>query len=136
MLARRTPIRDSFRLVRRCLVAAWKAWLRERQIPIFAWSSQARGFFTVRAAPDKGEDKELVNAWYSRKNFARRARAIELGRKLKRNPIHIALAYCMAQDFPVIPIIGPLALGELEDSLEALTIRLRPKQVRWLETGT
>src|SRR6202171_4667561 len=53
---------------------AWKAWLRQRGIPIFAWSSQARGFFTDRAAPDRLSDKELVNAWYSEKNFARPAR--------------------------------------------------------------
>ena len=72
----------------------WKAWLRERQIPIFAWSSQARGFFTDRAGPRQADDPELVNAWYSDKNFARRDRAIELGKRLGKNPIHVALAYC------------------------------------------
>ena len=30
--------------------AASKQWLTERQIPLFPWSSQARGFFTGRAA--------------------------------------------------------------------------------------
>jgi aryl-alcohol dehydrogenase-like predicted oxidoreductase len=113
----------------------WKAWLRKRQIPNFAWSSQARGFFTDRAAPDKRDDTELVNAWYSDKNFARRARAIELAKRLGKNPLHVALAYCLYQDFPVIPLIGPLALGELEDSLKALDITLTPDDVRWLEAG-
>jgi aryl-alcohol dehydrogenase-like predicted oxidoreductase len=113
----------------------WKAWLRQRGLPIFAWSSQARGFFTDRAAPDKLGDKELVNGWYSEKNFARRARAIELGRRLGKSPLHVALAYCLKQDFPVVPIIGPLAVGELEDSLQALEIELSPADVRWLEEG-
>ena len=36
---------------------AWKAWLRQRQIPNFAWSSQARGFFTDRAGRDKRDDR-------------------------------------------------------------------------------
>lgn len=114
---------------------AWKAWLRKRQIPNFAWSSQARGFFTDRAARDKLEDRELVDAWYSERNFGRRDRALELARRLGKNPLHVALAYCLYQDFPVIPLIGPLALGELEDSLQALDIVLTPEEVRWLEGG-
>jgi predicted dehydrogenase/aryl-alcohol dehydrogenase-like predicted oxidoreductase len=114
---------------------AWKTWLRKRQIPDFAWSSQARGFFTERAGPEKRDDPELVNAWYSDKNFARRARAIELAKRLGKQPIHVALAYCLWQDFPVVPLIGPLALQELEDSLEALDITLSPADVRWLEQG-
>ena len=114
---------------------AWKAWLRQHSLPVFAWSSQARGFFTDRAAPDKLGEKELVNGWYSEKNFARRARAIALGERLGKSPLHVALAYCLAQDFPVVPIIGPLAVGELEDSLKALAIKLSPADVRWLEEG-
>ena len=42
---------------------------------------------------------------------------------------------CLAQDFPVVPIIGPLAVSELDDSLEALDITLTAKDVRWLEEG-
>jgi len=118
-----------------CSDDAWKAWLQQRQIPDFAWSSQARGFFTDRAGPDKTDDAEMVRSWYSEKNFARRARAIEMGQRIGKNPIHVALAYCLFQDFPVIPLIGPLALGELEDSLEALDITLTPEEVRWLEEG-
>ncbi len=114
---------------------AWKAWLRKRQIPDFAWSAQARGFFTERAAPDKLDDPELVNAWYSPGNFARRDRAIEFAKKIGKKPLHVALAYCLWQDFPVIPLIGPLALSELEDSLQALDVTLTPEDLRWLETG-
>jgi predicted dehydrogenase/aryl-alcohol dehydrogenase-like predicted oxidoreductase len=114
---------------------AWKKWLRKRRIPLFSWSSQARGFFTDRAGPDKRDNRELVNAWYSPKNFARRARALELAGRRGNNPLHVALAYCLAQDFPVIPLIGPLAIGELEDSLKAIDVELSPDEVRWLEAG-
>ena len=98
-----------------------------------AWSSQARGFFTDRAGPDKRDDADLVNSWYSDKNFARRERAIALAAKLGKSPIHVALAWCLAQDFPVVPIIVPLTLDELADSLAALDIRLSPKDVAFLE---
>ncbi|MDM9625459.1 aldo/keto reductase [Rhizobium sp. S152] len=111
----------------------WKRWLAERQVPNFAWSSQGRGFFTDRAGRDKRDDEEIVRCWYSDRNFERRDRAIELADKLGRSPIHIALAYVIAQPFPVIPLIGPRTIAELEDSLSALDIKLTPEQVKWLE---
>ncbi|MEK1900013.1 MAG: aldo/keto reductase, partial [Rhizobium sp.] len=119
-----------------CVAASddeWKKWLNEKQIPNFAWSSQGRGFFTDRAGRDKRDDEEIVRCWYSDRNFGRRDRAIELAKQLGRHPIHIALAYVIAQPFPVIPLIGPRTIAELEDSLSALNITLTPEQVRWLE---
>ncbi|MBB3962410.1 aldo/keto reductase [Rhizobium metallidurans] len=111
----------------------WKTWLNERQVPNFAWSSQGRGFFTDRAGRDKHDDEEIVRCWYSDRNFVRRDRAIELAAKLGRSPIHIALAYVIAQPFPVIPLIGPRTIAELEDSLSALDIKLTRDEVKWLE---
>lgn len=119
-----------------CVAASddeWKEWMKSRQIPNFAWSSQGRGFFTERAGRDKHDDEEIVRVWYSDRNFVRRDRAIELAQKLGRHPIHIALAYVIAQPFPVIPLIGPRTIAELEDSLSALDIALTDEQVKWLE---
>ena len=112
---------------------AWKAWLKARQIPNFAWSSQGRGFFTDAAGRDRRDNSELVETWYSERNFVRRDRAVELAARLGRKPIHIALAYVLAQPFEVVPLIGPRGLAELEDSLSALDIRLTPDEVAWLE---
>lgn len=114
---------------------AWRNWLAERGIPNFAWSSQGRGFFTDRAGRDKTDNEELVRVWYTEDNFARRDRAIELAQKLGKKPIHVALAYCLYQQFPVIPLIGPRTLAELDDSLEALDITLSPGDVAWLSEG-
>ncbi|WP_203568016.1 aldo/keto reductase [Aestuariimicrobium ganziense] len=111
----------------------WKQWLRERQVANFSWSSQGRGFFTDRAGRDKLDNAELVRTWYGERNFARRDRAIALAEQLGKSPIHVALAYVLAQDFPSIPLIGPRTLAELDDSLQALEIDLTPDQVRWLE---
>jgi predicted dehydrogenase/aryl-alcohol dehydrogenase-like predicted oxidoreductase len=113
----------------------WKAWLTARQITNFAWSSQGRGFFTDRAGRDKRDNEELVRVWYSEENFGRRDRAIELAQKLGKSPIHVALAYVLAQPFPSVPLIGPRTLDELEDSLKAFDIKLTPEDVAWLESG-
>jgi predicted dehydrogenase/aryl-alcohol dehydrogenase-like predicted oxidoreductase len=114
----------------------WKAWLTARQMPNFAWSSQGRGFFTERAGRDKRGNEELVRVWYSEKNFGRRDRAIELAARLGKSPIHVALAYVLAQPFPSIPLIGPRTLGELDDSLQALDISLSPDDLEWLDGGS
>lgn len=113
--------------------AEWKQWLKDRQIPNFSWSSQARGFFTDLAGRDKRDNEEMVRVWYNEQNFVRRDRAIELAGKLGKSPIHVALAYVLAQDFPSIPLIGPRKLGELDDSMNAFDIKLTPEQVAWLE---
>ncbi|HVZ14631.1 MAG TPA: aldo/keto reductase [Bauldia sp.] len=112
--------------------AAWRPWLKERQMPLLAWSSQAQGFFTERG---ERNEPDLIRCWGSSANFQRRARAAELGAKRGKKALHVALAYCLFQDFPVLPLIGPLTLQELEDSLEALDIELSPADVRWLENG-
>jgi len=113
--------------------AAYKEWLTRNQIPNFSWSSQARGFFTDRAGRDKMDNPELVNTWYSEKNFGRRDRAVQLARELGKHPIHVALAYVLAQPFPSIPLIGPRTLAELDDSIQAFDIKLTAEQVKWLE---
>jgi aryl-alcohol dehydrogenase-like predicted oxidoreductase len=114
----------------------WKAWLTSRQMPNFAWSSQGRGFFTERAGRDRRDSEELVRVWYSERNIGRRDRAIELAARLRKNPIHVALAYVLNQPFPSVPLIGPRTLGELEDSLRALDIALTPADLEWLDGGS
>lgn len=113
----------------------WKAWLKEKQVTNFSWSSQGRGFFTDRAGRDKTDNEELVRCWYNDKNFARRDRAIGLAKQLGHSPIHVALAFVLTQDFPSVPLIGPRTLGELDDSLRAFEIKLTPEQVAWLDRG-
>lgn len=119
-----------------CLSArdeAWKKWLKKRGIANFAWSSQAQGFFTDRAGRDKTGDKNMVRCWYNKTNFARRDRAAELGKKLGRSATQVAVAWTLAQKNPVVPLIGPLTLQELEDSLGAAEITLTPAELNWLE---
>ncbi len=113
----------------------WIDWLGEKKVTNFAWSSQARGFFTDRAGRGKLDDTELARSWYSEGNFARRDRAIELGKRLGKDPIQVALAYVLAQQGRVVPLIGPRSLAELNHSVEAFAIRLSQDDVRWLERG-
>jgi predicted dehydrogenase/aryl-alcohol dehydrogenase-like predicted oxidoreductase len=109
-----------------------RAWLRKTQMPLLAWSSQARGFFTERGDPQDRSDEELVRSWYSDDNFQRRARATELADKRGVPPIAIALAYVLHQPFPIYALIGPHTLAETRTSFQALDVELTPQEVRWL----
>ena len=122
---------------RGCVAAStpdYRDWLTQNQMPVLAWSSQARGFFTPRAdlPADAQPDKSLVDSWYSDDNFDRRARAIELAKARGVLPINIAAAYVLNQPFPTFPLIGPRTLEELRTSLPALNIELTEDELAWL----
>jgi aryl-alcohol dehydrogenase-like predicted oxidoreductase len=111
---------------------AFKKWIADTGIALLAWSSQARGFFTDRAHPDKREDEELVRCWYSDDNFQRRERAIELARKKGCQPINIALAYVLCQPFTAFALIGPRQISETVSTFQGLSVTLTPEELRWL----
>jgi len=114
---------------------AFSQWLTKHQIPLLCWSSQARGFFTERAGRDKLDDAELTRCWYSEDNFQRRDRAIELAKKKGVEPIHIALAFVLAQSFPTFALVGPRLISETASSCTALSVKLTPEELRWLDLG-
>ncbi len=110
-----------------------RAWFKETQIPLLAWSSQARGFFLEgKAAPDKKDDAEMVRCWYSEDNFQRLARVNEMAKKRNVLPINIALAYVLNQPFPTFALIGPRQLSETRTSLPALDVQLSADDLKYL----
>lgn len=118
-----------------CVAASDEAsrkWLKKTQLPHFAWSSQARGFFTDRAGPDKRTDAELVRSWYADDNFARRERAQTLAAKKGVSPTAIVAAYVLHQPFPSFALIGPRTISETVDSFECLRVELTPRELAWL----
>ena len=119
---------------------AFKQWLAETRTTLLAWSSQARGFFTDHAHPEKFDDAELARCWYSEDNFKRRARAIELARHRNVAPINIALAFVLNQPFPAAALIGPRQISETVSTFAALGLELSEAELHWLnlesdETG-
>ena len=114
---------------------AWE-WHNETQFPLLPWSSQARGFFGGRFAPEKRENRDMVRVYYNDDNFERLERAQILGEKKGCTAIQISLAFVLHQPFPTFPLVGPLTHEELSSCLEALTIQLSPDEMRWLNLET
>jgi aryl-alcohol dehydrogenase-like predicted oxidoreductase len=109
-----------------------QAWLRERQVALFPWSSQARGFFTGRAKPEDTSDQELVRCFYSDENFRRLDRARELAKAKGVEPTAIALAWLLHQPYPVFPLIGPRHISETRTSTPGLSVSLTEDEVAYL----
>ncbi|MEL4181568.1 aldo/keto reductase [Roseateles sp. PN1] len=107
--------------------------LAEQGLALFAWSSQARGFFTYRAGPELRQDEELVRCWYSAANFERRARAQKLAAEKGVQAINIALAWVLGQQFPAFSLIGPRSIAETASSMRGLTVQLTPDEMAWLD---
>jgi aryl-alcohol dehydrogenase-like predicted oxidoreductase len=104
-----------------------RAWYRRRQLPLFAWSAQANGFFVGR------QDGEIERVYGGEPNLERLRRAQELGRDRGASANDVALAWVLHQPFPTYAIIGPRTPSELQTSVAALDVELTPAEVRWLD---
>jgi 1-deoxyxylulose-5-phosphate synthase len=111
--------------------AASRAWHERTGMPLFAWSSQARGFFTGSERPAIRTPK-VRRVYSSEPNLERYARAAELARRTGRTANDIALAWVLHQPFPTYAVIGPHSVSELRSSLGALEVELTSEEVRWL----
>jgi aryl-alcohol dehydrogenase-like predicted oxidoreductase len=107
-------------------------WYRQTQLPVLAWSSQARGFFSGRFSPGQGPDQDVLRVYDTPDNWRRLERTQQLARRLGCTHTQIALAWVLQQPFPTYALIGPHSRAELLDCLGALDINLTPEQVAWL----
>ena len=103
-----------------------RRWLEDRQVPLLSWSSQAQGFFATDGPVP------YPASWLNDDNLERRERARTLAKEKGVEPTTIAVAYVLAQPFPVFPIIGPATMGETASSLEALGVAISPEEAAWL----
>jgi aryl-alcohol dehydrogenase-like predicted oxidoreductase len=106
-----------------------QAWYAETQLPVFAWQALAGGFFSGVA------DQEVERVYGGGPNLERRGRARELARERGATPMQVALAWTLAQPYPVYAIIGPRTPEELRASIDAVDLDLSAAEVEWLDHG-
>jgi aryl-alcohol dehydrogenase-like predicted oxidoreductase len=126
------------------------AWYQNTQMPVFAWSSQARGFFSGRYAPAMAAELaeksarfdelplperdrlNVIRTYFSAGNWERYRRAEELAKQKGRTLQQITLAWVLHQPLNVYALIGPATVDELDNSLGALDVRLSDDELAWL----
>src|SRR5438477_1893470 len=76
------------------------AWYRQTRMPVFAWSAQARGFFSGRYRPELTEGattdaQNVIRTYYSAANWERYRRADELAELKGCTMRQVALAWVL-----------------------------------------
>lgn len=126
------------------------AWYAQTQLPVFAWSSQARGFFSGRYAPEMTDElaaqlprfdeltvpeRDRLNVfrtYFSAANWERYRRAQELAQQKGCTLQQITLAWVLHQPLNLYALIGPATVDELDNSLGALDVQLSDDELAWL----
>ncbi|MDP7250245.1 MAG: aldo/keto reductase [Planctomycetota bacterium] len=93
----------------------------ESGMPVFAYSSQAKGFFSGDYSedgdlPDRKSAAAVKQSYFSPDNFQRLRNAQTLSGKHGCSANAIALAYISSQQFPAYAIVGPRAPAQIATS--------------------
>ena len=108
-------------------------------LPAVPYSSQANGYFSKVLRDDFAlhPSYDKLKRLYDNETTAVR---VEIVRKLTEtyewDATQIALAYLLAQPFPVFPIIGPQNEKQLTESLGALALKLSARTVEQLRSAS
>lgn len=103
-------------------------------VALIAWSAQSNGFFADDFGP-AGIAPEIVAAYDSATNRARRDRARELGRARGLTAGQVALASVLAQPHVSFALAGARDPGGVEVLWRTLDVELDGSDRRWLEDG-
>jgi aryl-alcohol dehydrogenase-like predicted oxidoreductase len=119
--------------------AGARAWYRRTGMPVFAWSSLARGFLSGRLTSENYDeiketlDGACVRGFCYEPNFRRLDRAHELAAEKGVSVPRIALAFILNQGLNVFPLVGCRNRRELADDLGAFGLELTPEEAAWLD---
>jgi aryl-alcohol dehydrogenase-like predicted oxidoreductase len=115
-----------------------RAWYRANQMPVLAYSSLARGFFSGRITPENLDqmrdtlDRACQTAYCHEVNLRRLERAMALAAKRGVTVPQIALAYALHSPLDVYPLVGAANGNEYAQNVEALDIALTDAERAWL----
>lgn len=122
--------------------AAVRAWYQDSQMPVLAYSSLGRGFFSGRITPANFDetrgalDKACLTAYCHDVNFRRLERAMVLAEERGATVPQIALAYILRSPLNIFPLIGAATGEEFAQNLAALDLALSEEERAWLNLDT
>ena len=116
-----------------------RAWYVEQQMPVFAWSSMAQGFWSGQFTRETFETYKsnlfdsCITAYAYEQNFKRLDRAQELAKEKTVSVPQIALAFNFHQPLNLFSLIGVYHPDECKVNIEALSVKLSQTELDWLD---
>ena len=118
---------------------AAREWYLTHGLPVFAWSSLARGFFSDHYDP-KNPGGNRVSRWCStyfgtEENIQRLERARTFAREHRVTVAQVALAYVLCHPLQAFAVVGCTTSEKFAENVAALTLKLDEATLHWLATG-
>jgi aryl-alcohol dehydrogenase-like predicted oxidoreductase len=116
-----------------------RAWYRAAKMPVFAYSSLARGLFSGRISratwdPAKGLlDGAATTAYAHECNFQRLDRLQQLARERALSVPQVATAWILSQPLDVYALVGAANREELAATIAGSELTLPPSERDWLD---
>lgn len=114
-------------------------WYIKNNMPVFAYSSLARGFLSGKYHADNFDKKApdiqygMLDEYYFPENIERLRRCELLAKSYDVSVPEIALAWELKQPMRVFPIISPSRVEHLKKNIRAFDLKLTDEQCLWLD---
>jgi aryl-alcohol dehydrogenase-like predicted oxidoreductase len=120
---------------------ASRKWYQQNQLPLFAWSSLAGGFFSGRFRRnnldsfERDWDRLCVSGYASEYNFKRLDRAARMAVEKGLTLPQVAMAYVFNQPMNVFAVVGCRGGSEFAENVKGSKVVLTESEMAWLEYG-
>ena len=118
---------------------AQRRWYIEHEMPVFAYSSLARGMFSGKFKSSEPErmkeymDEPTIEAYGGADNLKRLARCEELAEKYGCTVAQIAMSWLLHQQVDTYAIVSTSKAARMQSNIEALEIPLSAQELAWLD---
>lgn len=118
--------------------AVARKWYENNKIPVLAYSSLARGFFSgLFSSNEREKAKQILDnpgiiGYYCDANFERLKRCEILSKERNVTVAQIALSWIYNQKFDVYAISSPITAEQLKANIYAMDINLTEHELKWL----
>lgn len=115
-----------------------REWYKNNNMPVFAYSSLARGLFSGAFSSKNPEDAKKVmdepgiTGYYCERNIERLHRCELMAEEKKLTVAQVAMAWIYNQDFEVFALSSPANIDQAEQNIAAMNTELTEQEVKWL----
>ncbi len=117
---------------------ASREWYRRNGMPVIAYSSLGRGFFSGRVRSDEPDeagrilDETAARGYVCEENFERLRRCEQLAAEKGCTVPQIAMAWIFRQGINGFAVVSTLSPERMKEDIDALDLELMEEEVHWL----